>query len=552
MLDGTRALGDNNAALGGQTLTPGGTPVKYEAAIFDLDGVLTRTATQHARAWKRMFDEFLAARDARPGEDLRPFEIETDYVRYVDGKPRFDGVRSFLESRGIALPEGEQDDGPERDTVRGLGMRKNRIFLDLLEREPVETYDDAVAQLRDWREQGLGTALITSSRNGRRVLDAAGLGDGFDVVIDGVDAHRLGLAGKPAPDIFLHAARELGVEPGRAIVVEDAISGVEAGRAGEFGLVVGVARGGDGAERDVDAGLRDAGADVVVRDLRDVVRLPANGEATGSPGEAHAAIPDRVMDRVMERLGDRRLVLFFDYDGTLTPIVRRPEEATLADSMRALLRDLAGHVPVGIISGRDLDDVRGMVRLDELHYAGSHGFDVAGPGGMRMQHEEAQERLPELDAAERQLAGELKDIDGAWVERKRFALAVHYREADERYAPAVEAAVDAAIAAHAGLRKRGGKKIFELQPDVPWDKGRAVLWLLEQLDLDGPDVLPVYVGDDVTDEDAFAALSGRGLGIRVGPVDESTRADLHVADPAELEQFARELLARLERGGGHG
>lgn len=252
------ARGDRNEAM-------------WEGVILDLDGVLTRTARQHARAWKEMFDAFLARRSE---EDHRPFDKDADYLRYVDGKPRFDGVRSFLESRGIQLPEGGEDDGPGGVTVRGLGMRKNQIFLDLLEREPVETFDDAVAQLRRWREQGLATALITSSRNGRRVLAAAGLEGEFDVIVDGADAARLGIRGKPAPDVFLHAARELGVEPGRTIVVEDAISGVEAGRAGGFGLVVGVARNGE-------EGLREAGADVVVRDLRDVdgptVRLDGGG-----------------------------------------------------------------------------------------------------------------------------------------------------------------------------------------------------------------------------------------------------------------------------------
>jgi trehalose-phosphatase len=523
-----------------------GSGATYEAAILDLDGVLTRTATQHARAWKDMFDEFLARRSATEGEgkdeDHRPFDMETDYLLYVDGKPRFDGVRSFLESRGIGLPEGGEDDDPDQDTVRGLGMRKNRIFLDVLEREPVETFDDAVAQLRRWREQGLGTALITSSRNGRRVLAAAGLEEDFHVIVDGEDAARLGIRGKPAPDIFLHAARELGVEPARAIVVEDAISGVEAGRAGDFGLVVGVARNGE-------EGLRAAGADVVVRDLRDVDGRTAGGERdpAGSGGSAQ-----EVAARLMDELEARRLVLFFDYDGTLTPIVRRPEDATLSEAMRSLLRELATRVTVGIVSGRDLDDVRQMVALDELYYAGSHGFDVQGPGALRMQHEGALDRLPELDAAERELRGRLGSLDGVRVERKGFAVAVHYREADPGDVEAVEAAVDYAIRRHDGLRKKGGKKIFELQPDVPWDKGRAVRWLLEQLALTGPDVLPVYVGDDETDEDAFDALSGDGIGIRVGPPHEPSGADYHLRDPDELERLVRELLPRLRPGGDSG
>jgi trehalose-phosphatase len=516
--------------------------VRYEAAILDLDGVLTHTATQHARAWKEMFDAFLARRPASEGEDHRPFDLETDYLRHVDGKPRFDGVRSFLESRGIGLPEGEEADGPEQDTVRGLGRRKNELFLELLDREPVETFEDAVKQLRRWREQGLRTAMITSSRSGRRVLAAAGLEAEFDVVVDGEDADRLGLEGKPAPDIFLHAAAELGVEPGRAIVVDAAIAGVKAGRAGDFGLVVGVARNGE-------EGLRQAGADVVVRDLREVAGRTAGGD--GDPADPGASA-QAVAARLVGELEARRPVLFFDYDGTLTPIVRRPEDATLSAAMRSLLRELARHVTVGIVSGRDLADVRKMVALNELYYAGSHGFDVRGPRELRMQHEEARDRLPELDAAERELRRRLEAIDGVRVERKGFAVAVHYREADEGDVARVEAAVDDAVGRYDGLRKKGGKKIFELQPDVPWDKGRAVRWLLERLELTGPEVLPVYVGDDETDEDAFAALSGDGVGIRVGPPDEPSGADYHLRDPHELERLLRGVLARLEAGGRHG
>jgi trehalose 6-phosphate phosphatase len=241
-----------------------------------------------------------------------------------------------------------------------------------------------------------------------------------------------------------------------------------------------------------------------------------------------------------------RLALFFDYDGTLTPIVRRPEDAVLPQGMRALLGDLARRVPVAVVSGRDLEDVRRMVALDALYYAGSHGFDVAGPGGLAMQHEEARRRLPALDAAEAALRERLAALAGVWIERKRFAVAVHYREAATGDVARVESAVDAVLRGHAELRKKGGKKIFELQPDVPWDKGRAVRWLLERLGLGDGAVLPVYIGDDVTDEDAFRALAATGVGIRVGAPHGETAAAYHLRDPAELERFARKLVARLE------
>jgi trehalose 6-phosphate phosphatase len=281
-----------------------------------------------------------------------------------------------------------------------------------------------------------------------------------------------------------------------------------------------------------------------VKDLREV------DEKWRSVGRGAGSEPANALERLdelTERLDDKRLALFFDYDGTLTPIVRRPEEATLSDDMRSLLRELARRVSVAIVSGRDLADVRGMVELDDLYYAGSHGYDVAGPGGMRMQQEQADDHLPDLAAAERELGDRLEEIEGAWVERKRFAIAVHFREADKSDENRVEHAVDEVRGAHPRLRKKGGKKIFELQPDVPWDKGRAVRWLLEQLGLDGPGVLPVYIGDDVTDEDAFEALADGGLGIRVGEPDEPTHAAFYLRDTAELERFCRELLTRLQQ-----
>lgn len=229
----------------------------FRAVIFDLDGVVTRTADLHARAWKRMFDEYLGTR----AEDQPPFDVATDYRTYVDGKTRYDGVRSFLASRSIVLPEGDPDDSRDRETVCSLGDRKNEYFHDLLASEGVKTYEDAVAQLRVWRADGLKTAVVTSSRNGSSILDAAGLWHLFDAGVDGNDAAELGLDGKPAPDVFLEAADRLGVDPGETIVLEDAVAGVEAGKRGGFGLVVGVAR--EGGEA-----LAEHGADIVVHDVR--------------------------------------------------------------------------------------------------------------------------------------------------------------------------------------------------------------------------------------------------------------------------------------------
>ena len=240
-------------------------PEDTEACLFDLDGVLTQTARVHAKAWKETFDGFLRKRSERTGEPFEPFEVPSDYDEYVDGLPRLDGVRSFLDARGIELPEGSPDDGPEQETVHGLGSRKNDLVLDLIHRDGVDVYEGSVRFVEAVRDRGMGRAVVSSSTNCRDVLVAAGIEDLFDERIDGAVAEREGLAGKPAPDTFLAGARALGVEPAHAVVFEDALAGVEAGRAGAFGCVVGVDRTGH-AEA-----LKNHGADVVVGDLSELM-----------------------------------------------------------------------------------------------------------------------------------------------------------------------------------------------------------------------------------------------------------------------------------------
>lgn len=236
---------------------------KFDAVLFDLDGVITATAKVHAICWKKMFDEFLRR---RPDQPFEPFSIQTDYQVHVDGKLREDGVRSFLNSRGIALPEGESAEPPSYETIHGLGKLKDRMFKEILQAEGVEVYEGAVELVHQLRSQGIKTAVVSASKNCRAVLKAAGIDNLFDVRVDGEVADQLNLAGKPAPDKFLKAAEQLGVKPDRSVVVEDAISGVQAGRAGRFGLVVGVDRKGQADE------LRKNGADIVVSDPGELLR----------------------------------------------------------------------------------------------------------------------------------------------------------------------------------------------------------------------------------------------------------------------------------------
>lgn len=239
-------------------------PRDYDVVLFDLDGVLTRTASVHAAAWKKLFDSFLEQRATKAGTPFVPFDIETDYPRYVDGKPRYDGVAEFLESRGIELPLGAPEDGPDVQSVHALGSLKDRYFREQLEQHGVEPYEPAIALVRTLRAHEIKTAVVSSSNNCAVVLEAAGIAQLFDARVDGLDLTRLELDGKPAPDAFLEAARRVGAVPSRAVVVEDAIAGVAAGRAGGFGCVIGVDRRGHAQA------LRDAGANVVVTDMAQV------------------------------------------------------------------------------------------------------------------------------------------------------------------------------------------------------------------------------------------------------------------------------------------
>jgi beta-phosphoglucomutase family hydrolase len=230
-----------------------GLPDDIEALLFDMDGVLTQTATVHAKAWKQMFDTYLRERS---GDDFQPFDIDHDYDEYVDGKPRVDGVRDFLTSRGIELDD---------KAIAALGDRKNDLVQELIHRDGVKTYDGSIRYVKAARDAGLRTAVVSSSKNTQEVLEVAGIADLFDDVVDGHAVEDRGMKGKPAPDTFLAAAHDLGVEPAHAAVFEDALAGVAAGRAGGFGRVVGVDRHGE------PNALREHGADVVVDDLADLL-----------------------------------------------------------------------------------------------------------------------------------------------------------------------------------------------------------------------------------------------------------------------------------------
>lgn len=266
-------------------------------------------------------------------------------------------------------------------------------------------------------------------------------------------------------------------------------------------------------------------------------------------GKAAAELPSALarIDEIEGRIGARRPAVFLDYDGTLTPIVDRPEQAVLADGMRATLERLARVCKTAVVSGRALEDVRELVDVTGLYYAGNHGLQISGPDETEVKHEKGREYLGLIEKACEKLEARLGDIEGSLIENKKFSLSVHYRLVGDSDVPAIEEAVDELVESEDGLRKHSGKKVFEIRPRIDWDKGKAVLWLLDVLELDEAGAVPIYIGDDVTDEDAFRALRERGIGIRVLDGSEPSRAQYRLNGSGEVRDFLEKLATIAEQ-----
>lgn len=417
---------------------------QLEAVLFDMDGMITDTAKVHAAAWQRLFDKFLKEHAERRGEQFQPFDPRQDYRQYVDGKPRMDGVRSFLEARGIELPYGDEDDGPDRETVCGLGNRKDQYFSNWLEENQIYVYPGTLELIQALHKARIKTAVFSASRNAEVVLRNAGVLDLFDAKVDGGDVAELGLPGKPDPAMLLEAARRLGAAVERTAVVEDAIAGAEAAARGGFGLVIGVARGNYGDR------LISAGGDVIVHDLSELRFTQDEGLILKTLANL-PSVWDRE-DEIQRRLSGKVPVVFLDYDGTLTPIVNDHSKAVLADGMRSAMAELGRHCAVVIVSGRDLGKLQELVNLESVWYAGSHGFEIAGPPDSGERLEQGAGFLSELDEVEWALQDGLTDIEGHAVERKKFSIAVHYRQVAEDAAGKLRSIVNKTLSNHPCLR----------------------------------------------------------------------------------------------------
>ena len=523
----------------------------FEAVVFDLDGVVTTTAAVHAKAWKEAFDGYLRLRQERDGEPFREFTHEGDYLPYVDGKPRYEGVKSFLESRGINILYGDPGDSPDKETICGIGNKKNVRFNEILDREGAQVYPSTIELIKELKKRGVDIGVASSSKNCLKILQSAGIEDLFQTRVDGVVSVELGLKGKPEGDIFVRAASNIGAVASKSVVVEDATSGVQAGRNGGFGLVLGIAR------KNNESELLENGADIVVGDLSEISidditqwfhRKPQDLFQAWEKGQEVSKEPPIVnpfygRSAKSAFFSQKKLVIFLDYDGTLTPIVDRPDLAVLSEDMRAAVKRLSEKYTTAVVSGRMREDVESLVGLKGFFYAGSHGFDIVGPG-FSMVQPEAQKLIPLVCEITEYFKKELGAIPGLLVEEKKFSVAVHYRLVDEvKYLSGIQKCVEDAVAKHESLRLMHGKKVFEILPAIDWDKGKAIRWIMRALNITWDDSSVVYIGDDTTDEDAFRMVRTRGTGILVAKEPKESMADFQVASPQEVRKLFELILS---------
>ncbi len=499
------------------------------AFIFDLDGVITDTQDLHAQAWKEMFNEFLARRRGTPensSELLGEFK-STDYFDYIDGRPREDGIKTFLEARKILSTD---------EVVESLAQTKNNYFLNLLKLRGAHIIKDSVSFLRMLKESQVFVALVSSSRNAHTILKEAGLEDSFDTIVTPLEADSKKLQGKPSPDYFLEASHSLGLDPASCAVVEDSLAGVIAARKGGFKKVIGLNHFGD--ETKLRA-LKEVGADEAVVSLWDL-EISKSALLPNLLTSFHDIFPSG---------SEANFFLFLDFDGTLSPIVDDPEIAEPLEGVTELINQLRYFFNICIITGRDTSVIKNKMKLDNVFYAACHGFEITGPEDFIYQVEEARASIPDLNEAQIHFGHLFQSIPGFVMERKMFGLALHYRMVKSpQMVQKIRADVLKYPRTGINLKVQEGEMVIELLPRLDWDKGKAVLEIYKILGIGTADLPPLYIGDGLTDEDAFREISQWGIAVFASVDQRPTMASFHLKGPHEVKAFLAKLLELKTRG----
>lgn len=505
--------------------------MEVKSVIFDMDGVITDTAQVHFKAWKEIFDPYLEKDAKKKNIPFEPFTLD-DYIRYVDGLSRRDGIKYFFQARKIFSSEETLTEAEEK-IISQIAEVKNAVFLNLIERDGVNVFESTIRLIKELRKNNIKTAVISSSFNCQDILRKADVISLFDAIVDGKTLQQYHIKGKPDPAIFLEAAKRIEASPSQSIVIEDALSGIIAGKAGKFGLVIGIDR-----QKKWESQFKQQGADIVVSDLSEIPLKEMTAQLKKFP-----LLATLNMDAIQKRLLNKKVILFCDYDGTLTPIVKRPEMALLSNDVKDTLFQLKQHCYVVIVSGRELTDLENMVGINGLYYAGNHGFEIIGPEHFTTKFELGAEFLADVQKASKELERLLKPIENSLIENKKLSLSVHYRLVKEEEVPLVQKAVDEVLSRHPKLVKHYGKKVFELRPNINWNKGKALNYILEKLNCNTADYIPIYLGDDVTDEDAFNTIKNTGIGVLVSDEVKETGAHFRLHSPHEVHYFLKNILS---------
>ena len=502
---------------------------QIKAVVFDIDTILD-SEQLHQTVWKQILNDFLKNNYPEKAQ-----LSEEEYNRFIEGKPKIERIKNFLEYRDISLSFGSHEDPPGEKSICALENNKSRLFNQLLIAASTNYHTKICNRIRKWKEADIMTAVVSSDEHFSKIPDTEDFKKLFDIKVDGSAAKKMGLKDKPEADLFMEAVKQMGLSPSECALFESTVSGLQAASKASFGLVAGIPKQNNAKE------LSENGADVIVHDFDklDLLNDPEIKMRFENPIPPFAS----EYTKIGELLHDKTPVIFLDYDGTLTPIVNRPEDAILSDEMKEILKSCASRLYVAVVSGRDMVDLKNRVDIDQIIYAGSHGFRISGPEGLYLEHEKSASLLPRLDEAENQLQQLFSGkFEGVQVERKRYAIAVHYRNARKEEVPDIKQEVTELVKNTAGFKTGEGKMILEIKPDIDWHKGKAVHWILERLNLTNREkYMPIYIGDDVTDEDAYESLSDWGISIQVGPGVVPSASKFRLKNIYQVRIFLKEF-----------
>lgn len=498
--------------------------MNIKGIIFDMDGVVTQTALLHFKTWKIVLDQFLYQLDPKK---IEPF-TQQEYYLYLDGMPRRDGIKNFLLAREIGLSALKQHYSNLEECINFLCENKNTLLLSIIAEENVQSFPDTIEFISYLLPLNYRIALITSSKNCQQILKSAEIEQLFFVRVDGNDADIKGFPGKPKPDIFLEAAKQLCLAPEECMVIEDAIAGIKAAKDGNFGLVVALDR-----ENKLYKEFKKLAPDYILTDLFphqfDFYKQFAQENIKLT---AFAALP--LIEMAMKN--KKEIVLFLDYDGTLTPIVDRPQDVRLAETMRKNLVCLSKNYLTVIISGRQLDDLKQQVNIPTIFYAGNHGFEFDNIKTTDPVYQKKYIFINDINSIYQQLTQTLKEIPGCIIENKKFTLSIHYRLVAPDKLEMITNTIINLLSNYPTLALHGGKKVVEIRPNLTWNKGIAAENFLKWMHKNTPNYIPLFIGDDVTDEDAFQQFMANGITIKVGE-SLKTHAHYHLTSPEDVENF---------------